>query len=194
MTVYFATLVKDESRVKIGCSLNIEHRLKAIASSMGDIRLLGTLPGGQKVEKECHDRFRHLRGEGEWFIFADEIRDFINQESRVRAEDNIFAVRKLKVPTSKERKDRDVMIARKLLDVFIAKNPRDMTLARCMEKAYGLLSEKADGWTRRRVRGIREMASLRVDFYEIHDLLVLAEIPREDWPSWLDGTALEDDT
>ena len=193
MTVYFATLVNDESLVKIGCSLNIERRLKTVAASMGDVRLIGTLPGGQKVEKEYHDMFRHLRSEGEWFKFNDEIRSVIKAKVRVETSDNIFIAPRTKAPTSKERKDRDVLIARKLLDKFVETHPRDMTLARCLEKAYEKLSEKADGWTRRRVRSIRETASLRVDLYEIYDLLILADVPRNAWSSWIDGTALEDD-
>ncbi|WP_421439960.1 GIY-YIG nuclease family protein [Agrobacterium tumefaciens] len=191
MTVYFASLVDDQSRVKIGCSLNIEHRLKTIASAMGDIRLLGTLDGGQKVEKECHDKFRHLRSEGEWFLLSEDLEAFI--KTKVRPEpDMVFRSSSNVVPTSKERKDQDVFIARKLLDLFIEKHPRDMTIARCMERAFEQLSALADGWTRRRVRGIREMASVRVDFYEIRDLLILAEVPRDQWISWLEGTVLED--
>lgn len=72
--VYFYAV---EHAVKIGRSVNPEKRVKTLSGTKApeglDLRsghLLGTIPGGCKVEGEIHDKFRGHRLVGEWFELA----------------------------------------------------------------------------------------------------------------------------
>lgn len=69
--VYFFAV---DHAVKIGRSVKPEQRVKSLSATKApenvDVRagyLLGTIPGGYRVEGELHQRFRSHRLVGEWF-------------------------------------------------------------------------------------------------------------------------------
>jgi len=76
--IYF---IKSESgHVKIGFTdHNIEQRL--IALQCGNpyrLSILGTIDGDREQEKLIQQKFKKKRCNGEWFIFDDEVREFID--------------------------------------------------------------------------------------------------------------------
>lgn len=81
--VYF---VERDGFVKIGTTTNLARRLRDLARggaimpqgmTIGPMTVLATMPGTRRNEAFLHQRFAHLRLEGEWFLLEDEIRDFI---------------------------------------------------------------------------------------------------------------------
>ena len=64
--------------IKIGRSVDPESRLRALQTASPDkLTLLKAIPEQVVSESELHERFSHLRRQGEWFEAADEIREFI---------------------------------------------------------------------------------------------------------------------
>lgn len=54
--------------VKIGCASDPEARLLQLQTgSPYPLRLLGYVPGGEKLERELHKKYAHLHMQGEWF-------------------------------------------------------------------------------------------------------------------------------
>lgn len=68
--VYF---IQFRDRVKIGTSTNIRRRVSELPYD----RLIGTIPGGPKVEATWHRRFAHLRSAGEWFRMGPDLMEAI---------------------------------------------------------------------------------------------------------------------
>jgi len=78
--VYFI-LAEGADRVKIGIALNLLDRSSFIAtSSPFPLTVLLTVPGGHNKEKEYHKRFAHLHAHGEWFLYKDELKEFIESQ------------------------------------------------------------------------------------------------------------------
>ena len=87
LCTYF--IVDDASRVvKIGKSFDIEVRLRQLQTGNGNrLRIaltlpaestwLGKCPKGSWDESALHERFEASRIRGEWFLFSDDIRQFI---------------------------------------------------------------------------------------------------------------------
>lgn len=76
--VYFI-LNESAGMVKIGFSRNPEKRLTELRTgSAGEIKLLATIEGSLAIERQLHKRFEMHRRNGEWFIYSDEIRSYIN--------------------------------------------------------------------------------------------------------------------
>ena len=66
--------------IKIGRSGNPEKRRQQLATgSPNKLVLLGSISGGAELEKELHEKFDNLRLNGEWFVFSDELKEFIKQ-------------------------------------------------------------------------------------------------------------------
>lgn len=81
--VYFIATA-DEQFLKIGCSVDVESRLKNLQTSQhARLRLLGIIEGDEEVEAQWHRRFRHLRQSGEWFRYTGDLRDAIQSEVAV---------------------------------------------------------------------------------------------------------------
>ena len=77
--VYFA---KNGSLVKIGYSTMPAVRVKALPKIQGkSAKLIHWIKGELKDEKALHQKFAHLRRDGEWFRYTNEIFNFI-KESR----------------------------------------------------------------------------------------------------------------
>ncbi|GAB6147450.1 GIY-YIG nuclease family protein [Desulfocicer niacini] len=71
--IYFLQLT-DKGPIKIGFTQNIERRLKqAQTFNPEEIRLLGTMPGHQRLETELIHRFSSYHIRGEWFSYNDEL-------------------------------------------------------------------------------------------------------------------------
>jgi hypothetical protein len=80
LMIYFI-LHSDKQRpyLKIGyTTTSPELRLNQLnAMNPNPLVLLGSIPGNQKREKEIHKMFHHYRISGEWFLYSDEIRDYL---------------------------------------------------------------------------------------------------------------------
>lgn len=75
--VYF---IEDEGndQVKIGITNNVRKRIETLQCGHGaPLKLLGTLSGGRRIERQLHVRFNKYRIRNEWFRLSDEIREFI---------------------------------------------------------------------------------------------------------------------
>lgn len=64
--------------IKIGTSIDVQARLKALQANQPRIILLVTIPGGQREEQALHSSFSHLRTHGEWFLLGPDLREFID--------------------------------------------------------------------------------------------------------------------
>lgn len=78
MSVYFAQR-RRRGLIKIGYSRGVTRRLK---SKEIRARLLGSIPGFRKEERETHARFAHLRVRGEWFRPGEDLLAFIHAEAQ----------------------------------------------------------------------------------------------------------------
>ena len=82
--VYFVEAV-GLHMIKIGWTLRIATRLRTLqCASPNELRLVATTPGGHKDEKTLHNIFRLHRVRGEWFTYATEVDQLIdNLKARV---------------------------------------------------------------------------------------------------------------
>lgn len=194
MTVYFAHKVGDPTEIKIGTAKDIGKRMSALATYFGPMRLFATMQGGGLAERRIHQKFAELRTEGEWFKANDNLREFI----RVVADedDREFGPTgpkwKTKAKSPVLRRGQDAAIALRLLDEVISRHPGGTPISKSLEMAFQRLHAINDGWTRRRVRALRELQGLRVDLFEIVDLLRVLEIPKRDWAEWIAPELSED--
>lgn len=73
-------VVQNGQLVKIGQTVNVRSRLKALRTSNGgQITLLVAIEGHDIIEKAIHHHFRHLREEGEWFRITPELMNFVDR-------------------------------------------------------------------------------------------------------------------
>lgn len=79
--IYFVRAVDEIGPIKIGTTIRLSARLKQLESEYGvPLHLLGVLPGSFAEERALHDKFSHLQADGEWFLWAPELMDFIARE------------------------------------------------------------------------------------------------------------------
>lgn len=74
--VYF---IIDDNLVKIGFSYYPKSRLDQIKTSRPHARLLGSVAGGTKLEKEIHAKLSEYSYGGEWFYYTYESSIIINK-------------------------------------------------------------------------------------------------------------------
>lgn len=75
--IYF---LKGNDRVKIGYSHDPSERILSIqTSSPYELEVLLIIDGTQDEERELHAKFRNLRQSGEWFLFDEPIRNYIEE-------------------------------------------------------------------------------------------------------------------
>ena len=67
----------DKSFVKIGYSQDVLQRFSQLGVLMPRLRVIGYVPGDRAYEHKLHVKFSHLRENGEWFRFSEEVRIFI---------------------------------------------------------------------------------------------------------------------
>ncbi len=74
--VYFIT---DGDHIKIGRSNNLKNRIASLqTANPKPLKVLGVKRGAETtVERELHERFSAMRGNGEWFEDWAEIREYI---------------------------------------------------------------------------------------------------------------------
>lgn len=74
--VYF--IQRGKGPIKIGRAADVPRRMMDIQNGNAErLRLLGTVPGGQKMETEMHRRFAAYRIGGEWFQCKGELAAFV---------------------------------------------------------------------------------------------------------------------
>jgi len=72
--------IKSDNKVKIGISVNPNQRLSTISKMCPNgAVLLGWHKGDIEVEKYLHKKFKHLKHNGEWFKYSDEIKKHIEE-------------------------------------------------------------------------------------------------------------------
>jgi len=77
--IYFME-APDIQRIKIGTNHHIKRRIISIkASSPVPVTLIKAIEGGRTKEKDIHQRFKHLRQHGEWFIRTPELMQAISE-------------------------------------------------------------------------------------------------------------------
>jgi hypothetical protein len=70
--IYF--IQDDHNRVKIGYSRNPRARLDGLQTGHADkLRLVRSIEGTEATERFLHTQFAHLRLQGEWFTFCQEM-------------------------------------------------------------------------------------------------------------------------
>lgn len=80
--VYF---VLCGERVKIGISKNPRRRLSGLRTGSSRLlRLFYVTPGDMELERELHRQFGADRVNGEWFIYSQQIRDWIQADEAGR--------------------------------------------------------------------------------------------------------------
>lgn len=74
--IYFA---RCGEYIKIGFTRGKpQQRLKGLSTANPlPVELVATAPGGQDLERELHQRFSAFHWSGEWFVFSDQIREYI---------------------------------------------------------------------------------------------------------------------
>lgn len=81
--VYF---ISDGEAVKIGFSHSVMQRLKNLQTNHPrPLELLATVPGPWELERELHQKFAHLRVQGEWFRPEPDLMSFIHSLKRTRS-------------------------------------------------------------------------------------------------------------
>lgn len=78
--VYFASA---GDKIKIGFSKNPWSRVSELKTANHELVLISTLRGDKNLESELHEMFAEFHISREWFVFSDEIRDYINKNTIV---------------------------------------------------------------------------------------------------------------
>jgi DNA-binding XRE family transcriptional regulator len=74
--VYF---IKQGGHVKIGFTNRFKTRLNQLqVSSPVKLEVLSIVEGDKNDEKTLHQKFNHLYSYGEWFIYCDELKNYID--------------------------------------------------------------------------------------------------------------------
>jgi hypothetical protein len=80
--IYFA---RAGNKVKIGISKNPRQRLGSIKTgNSSKVRIYYVTPGDAQKERDLHKLFAEYRVNGEWFMFAPAIRNWIIKDEAIR--------------------------------------------------------------------------------------------------------------
>lgn len=186
MTVYFVAMKANPAMVKIGSSKDMDRRLRAISVAT-PIILFATCDGDCVEERYFQKKFADLRVEGEWFKPNDGMLNFIAANTEPCHVEYGKSETRWTLRKPDGRKHLDGLVAHKLMQMVVSSYSRDITVGRALEKIYLSLEQLGEGWTRRRVRSLHEQAALRVDAYELIDLLKLSGMSEQEWIPWLRG-------
>jgi len=187
MTVYFVRKIDAPTEIKIGTATNVVNRLTAIARAVGPIHYFASMPGGVTTERKVQLRFAHLRTEGEWFTASHDLEAYISlvadkEDAEFRFTPKTWTTKAVH-PVA--RREEDARRAFALLQQIFERYPRQTPIGDCVEKAFQELHLMNPAWSRRRVRALHELRGLRVDLFEIIDMLTLLNIPRDRWADWI---------
>jgi hypothetical protein len=75
--VYF---IRRGDEIKIGFTHRLSQRMKQLGGD--ELFLIGTVPGSTETERLYHQRFDHLRTQGEWFSATEELLAASEDEAR----------------------------------------------------------------------------------------------------------------
>jgi len=76
--IYFV-LCKEAQVVKIGISNDVKKRLDSLQTAKTfKLELLKFTEGDRNLEQKIHEQFKHLRVNGEWFSYSEELSKFID--------------------------------------------------------------------------------------------------------------------
>lgn len=79
--------------IKIGTSLNLDARVASLQTgSPVELRVAAILEGSFQTEKGLHKLFDHLRYNGEWFRYTDELKWFIIAIQTNHDDNNIYTL------------------------------------------------------------------------------------------------------
>jgi DNA-binding XRE family transcriptional regulator len=74
--IYF---IKQGDYVKIGFTNRFKTRLNQLqVSSPIKLEVLGIIDGNKEEEKSIHEKFKHISSNGEWFMYCDELKSYID--------------------------------------------------------------------------------------------------------------------
>jgi DNA-binding XRE family transcriptional regulator len=74
--IYF---IKQGDYVKIGFTNRFKTRLNQLqVSSPIKLEVLGIIEGNKNDENNMHEKFKHISTNGEWFIYCDELKSYID--------------------------------------------------------------------------------------------------------------------
>jgi len=80
-TIIYFIQQGNDGAIKIGISNNFEKRLAQLQTgSPYRLKVLLTINGNERLEKQLHNKFAEFRLSGEWFKPVGQITDFINQK------------------------------------------------------------------------------------------------------------------
>jgi hypothetical protein len=65
--------------VKIGRTKNLAKRYAELSTSSPEILRVSRVIKGEWHESVLHRNLKQFRGKGEWFVFSDEVRDYLNR-------------------------------------------------------------------------------------------------------------------
>lgn len=75
--IYF--LQRANGDIKIGTTRNFQMRYDQLRVDHGELKLMGALKGGRKIEKALHEQFaEYKQGRTEWFTLNDELIQYID--------------------------------------------------------------------------------------------------------------------
>lgn len=83
----------DDLLIKIGFSNDVYKRMKALAVTMGRLKMLGFHEGDRATESALHQRFNAHRCEGEWFNPHAEITAYIDAKCSIPFDDVVIGAR-----------------------------------------------------------------------------------------------------
>lgn len=173
MTVYFVSPIEKPDQVKIGQTDELEIRLGVIGGSFDEgIELLAQCDGGKEVESIFHQLFVSERIEGEWFAKSERLAALIDTFRDNVSGNRILGKKKVIPFEGVSPVDADRKIAKRLLTDLMSNERAGTSLAASQERAFNVLFDLNEMWTRRRVRAIWEGCPRRIDHFEIRDLLV----------------------
>jgi hypothetical protein len=88
--IYF---LRSGDRVKIGVTISLGRRIKALESASGaSIDLIGSIPGTKDCERELHEQFAEYRIKGEWFSATEELLTGVDQILKAAASLDDFVI------------------------------------------------------------------------------------------------------
>jgi hypothetical protein len=79
--IYFVRASDGVGSIKIGTTIHLSQRIKQLEKECGQtLSVLGVLPGSYAEERALHEKFDHLRTDGEWFTWSPGLLEFIERE------------------------------------------------------------------------------------------------------------------
>ena len=102
--VYFVRRTDGTGPIKIGCTANLDQRIRALSyHAQADLAVLATAPGSFREERRLHRQFDNDRQEGEWFEPTDALLQAV-----------AYVANKGQLPPADEE-DREIVMSRRYL-------------------------------------------------------------------------------